>query len=164
MNKNFTKITYSEAQYSYGANIKAPRGEVVSYGKVTSKTNKHIDLELAWTKNPHCTIFGIVIPIGALHGTRRKSKVKKDIYSIGDIVAVYWDDIFAYDDKYKGTHEPTPMLTEGILSQETDQYILIDHPETLNLTDGINHPEKKPRRYYIPKSMIHEIKCVKKHE
>lgn len=161
MIKDIEKITYSEARYTYETRAKMPRGKNVSYGRIINKTDNYLDVELAWTENPHRTIFGIVIPEKTLG---IKSKIDKDRYSIGDTVAVYWNDVFVYDDKYAGTHEPTSMITEGILLRETPSYILIGQPETLNLIDAINHPEKKPRRYYIPKSIIDEIRIVRKNK
>lgn len=167
MFKGIGKIIYSDAHYSYDKHpdTEIPVGEIISYGKVCNETEKYINFELAWTENPHKTIFGIVIPKGVIHGMKVENKnINKHLCKENDTVAVYWNDIFAYDEKYNGSHKTTPMLTEGILFKETDSYLLISNPETLNLLDAINHPEKKPLLYYIPKSMIDELKCVKRYE
>lgn len=162
MLKNIQKIIYVDAHYSYKKDVGIPSGKIISYGKIIEKTKKYINLEVAWSEDPHKTEFGIVLPIGAVLGSKKKAKIFKDLYKKNDTVAVYWQDIFVYNEEYVGPKDTTPMLTEGILLEETDSYILIKNPETLNLRDVINHPVKKPSLYYIPKPMIEEIKLIKK--
>jgi hypothetical protein len=70
-------------------------------------------------------------------------------------VVIYWQDIRVYHDG--SINNLTQMMTEGALVKETDEYVLVKNPETLNLDKVINHPEKKPLFYYIPKLFITEI-------
>jgi len=165
MKNNIVKISYIDAHYSFEPTSIPPRGKIVSYGRVVSQTKDYIDLEQAWTEKPKRTIFGVIIPTGVITGTRRShNKISKDTYRGGDIIAVYWSDIFQYDHKYKGPHTPASLLTEGTISKETNAYILINNPVTLDLRHSRNHPAKKIRTYYIPKAMITEIRLVKKHD
>lgn len=73
----------------------------------------------------------------------------------GTKVAVYWRDIKVYYDG--GLHGPTTILTEGVLVRNRKNYLLLKNPETLLLDSIRNHPKKKPRFYWIPKSMITEV-------
>ncbi|MEI6304650.1 MAG: hypothetical protein WCP09_01370 [Candidatus Taylorbacteria bacterium] len=162
MSNKIVKISYIDAHYSYGNNTKPPVGRIVSYGRILERNNEYIDLEQSWTEHPKATVFGIVIPIGVIRGMNKKPQsIIRDICHEGDSVAVYWNDIFQYDDDYTGKHKLTPMLTEGVLFRETSSNILIDNPITLNLIDSINHPDKTPKKYYIPKAMITEIRLIK---
>lgn len=73
------------------------------------------------------------------------------------IIGVYWDDIRVYHDG--GVYDSTFAYTEGFLAEENKDYFLIRNPETVIVNDEKtrNHPEKKPKFYYIPKSLITKI-------
>jgi hypothetical protein len=160
MNNGFVKIEYLDAYYSYSANLLPPKA-IKSFAKLQSETATYIDYELKLSNTNEKGIIGLVIPRGVIKGVDFvKTLIKKDDYALNDIVAVYWEDIFAYDSRYDGPHKPTAMLTEGSLIKETKTYVIIDNPETLNLTNSANHPNIKPRRYFIPKAMIQEIRKV----
>lgn len=157
-NKGFVKIEYLDAHYSYSDNLLPPK-MIKSFVRLQSETVTYIDYELKQFGANEKGIFGLVIPRGVIKGiSATKAIVRKDDYTLYDIVAVYWEDIFAYDIQYDGPHKPTAMLTEGSLIKETGTYVIIDNPETLNLANSVNHPSIKPRRYFIPKAMIQEIR------
>jgi|SRR3989344_7799856 len=163
--KKIEKIEYIDAHFSYKKITFPPKGTVISYGNILSETSRYIDVEIIWSDTPNETIFGIVIPKSALISRKKHiTKIKTNSYYKNDIIAIYWNDIFAYDNTYTGLHRPTPMVTEGILLKETNGYIIIDNPETLNIKKRQNHPYQKPTRYYIPKAIIEEIKIVKRHD
>lgn len=161
LDNTIKEIVYEDAHYSYVKNNEPPKGNVVNYGRIVSKTKSFVDIEIKWTNKPHDVLFGLVIPVNAIS---RKISIVSDQYLLNDQIAVYWNDVFVYDEKYKQLREPTKMLTEGRLIIETSTYIILDNPETLNLKTIKNHPEKKPLRYYIPKSMISEIRIVESNE
>lgn len=73
------------------------------------------------------------------------------------VIGVYWDDVLVYHDN--GIYDSTFAYTEGVLAEENKDYLLIKNPETviINNEKTINHPEKKPKFYYIPKSLITKI-------
>lgn len=54
--------------------------------------------------------------------------------------------------------EVSRMRTIGMLECETEAYYIIRDPETVNMRTGKAHPEKTPTFYFIPKTMVVEIK------
>jgi spore germination protein YaaH len=158
MTNKYYKIQYPDAAYSYMKDVLALDKKVTSCGVIKTETDTYIDLEIAWTENPHQTVFSVVIP------KKNSSTKPAPKYLTGDIVAIYWNDVFLYNEDYKGKCLPTPMLTEGEISEETSRHIILKNPETLNMKDMCNHPEQKPEFYFIPKTLITEIKLVKKNE
>ncbi|MDP3962287.1 MAG: hypothetical protein Q8Q03_00240 [bacterium] len=160
--KTIRKIEYVDAHYSYRKQTTPPKGSVTIHGRIVLETNSYVDIEAAWTENPHKTFFGVVIPKAAICGNNAKNKMRKFSLSSGDRVAVYWQNIFAYDEDFKGLHLPTPMLTEGIFLFERSQHLVIDKPETLNLRTVSYHPSDRVVRYSIPKRLVSEIKILKK--
>lgn len=84
-------------------------------------------------------------------------KMKKNKNNKKVVIGVYWDDVRVYYDD--GIYDSTFAYTEGILTEENKEYLLIKNPETVIVDDTKtrNHPEKKPKFYYIPKSLITKI-------
>lgn len=157
----FTKIKYRDAHYSY-KEIVSPPEMVLSTVKLLREESEYVVLECAH-EDPHSKVFGLVVPKAVISGMDTgRPNFKANAYSVNDTIAVYWLDILAYDLKYTGKIMPTPMLTEGVLIKETDEYIIVDNPETLNLMNSTNHPQVKPKRCYIPKAMITEIAVLRK--
>jgi hypothetical protein len=76
-------------------------------------------------------------------------------------VRVFWEDAVFY-----GTHDAIPdalsqMETIGFIERETDEYLIIKDPITLNLKKNINHPkEGNPTFYFIPRGMIIKTEIV----
>lgn len=152
------RFTYLDAHYSYVKLDIPPSGEVISYGKIISSNDKFTDIQVAWSENPDKVYFGIVIPKGFF--LTGKSDINLN-FSNGNKIAIYWNDIFAYNEDYDGPHKLSEMYTEGIFVKVADNFIIIDNPETINFNTGKNHPIDKPKTYCIP---INTITSIKKYE
>lgn len=71
---------------------------------------------------------------------------------------IYWNDVMSYyDNKF---HHPTKAYTEGLIVKEEKYFVVVQDPETVLFSESgtRNHPLTKPKYYYIPKSLIQEIK------
>ena len=73
-------------------------------------------------------------------------------------IVVRWQDIRVY--RNGEVCEPTPAVTEGVFVKETSRYLFINNPETLLFNPPRNHPQKKVRFCYIPKSLVTEIEII----
>lgn len=49
---------------------------------------------------------------------------------------------------------PTCMVTTGELVSEREKGLVIKNPKTIKKATKEKHPEKDPKFYYIPKSLI----------
>jgi len=145
---------YPDAAYSYHKQQSIPSGKIVSSGVITNETGRYINLKVAWSKDRTKTLFGVVIP-------KPSKRIVCNNVRTGDLIIVYWKDVFVYTDDYKGPFLPTPILTKGVLLKNTSGYIVLKEPQTLNMYDMCNHPEKRPLLYYIPKSAVTRIHSIK---
>lgn len=84
-------------------------------------------------------------------------KMEKNKNNKETVVGVYWDDVRVYHND--GIYDSTFAYTEGILTEENKEYLLIKNPETVIVDDEKtrNHPKRKPKFFYIPKSLITKI-------
>lgn len=76
------------------------------------------------------------------------------------LAQIYWNDLMSYYDN--NFHLPTKVYTEGEIVKDDKDFIIVENPETIIFTESgpHNHPIDKPKYYYIPKSLITEIKYL----
>lgn len=77
---------------------------------------------------------------------------------MSNVAQIYWLDVMSY--YYGDFHAPTKVYTEGEIVKEDSYFIIVKNPETILFSESgtHNHPVEKPKYYYIPKSLITEIK------
>ncbi len=71
-------------------------------------------------------------------------------------IIIFWNDILMYhpDTKIK---LPSQMKTEGTILKETDGYFIVFDQKTIKVSSGDEYPQKKPKYFFIPKSLIYKI-------
>lgn len=147
------RFSYLDAQYSYKKLTSPSKGEVVTYGELIEKDAQLTHIKVAWSKNSDKVYFGLVLPNGCVSREHKAFDFTK-----GEVIGIYWNDIFLYDENYSGQKNISSMYTEGDFVENIDGHILVHNPETINLTTSKNHPFKKPLTYSIPHGMITSIK------
>lgn len=152
--KGIYKIEFCNAKYSYEDKASVPRGSMVACGRIKNENSKLIELEMSWTDSLNRSRYSMVFP--------KPREIKRDQYVINDIVAIYWSSYSVYENDYRGKHVPKSYVTEGKLIRESEEYVIIQNPLTLDIDLGENAPTKIPNKYFIPKSVISEIRFVKK--
>jgi hypothetical protein len=154
---NLEKITYRDAFYSHIYKKSIPNYIFINYGRLLNTKNNYKIYQLVWSKDVNKTIIGIVIPY--------KSGKEHEIFlERGEQVEVNWNDVFVFNNEYRGKLVPTQMLTKGEFLKFENGFYFIKDPITVNLNINKLHPENSVRIYCIPEEFIINIKIHNRNE
>ena len=73
-----------------------------------------------------------------------------------DNIKVLWNDVSIFSPQ-RNHVLLSIMETRGSLEKETDEFIVVKDPTTINTKTNAKHPETTPTFYFIPKGIIREI-------
>jgi len=152
-------INYFDASFVYDQELLNKRNEFpqtsASVGLITKNEKDFIELSFV-LDNKGNKKEGLVIPKRTIKNFQEKYPITK----IGDFVdkkiSIDWIDVNKFYDGFDS--EPTKMYTEGTLKKFNENYLIVEKPETINIIEMKNHPIKKPELYFIPLSLIMNIK------
>ncbi len=155
--QNLEKISYRDAFYSHIYKKSIPDIVFINHGRLLKAENNYKVYQLVWSKDTNKTIIGIVIPY-------KNGKEYKISLERGDQVKVYWNDVFIFNNKYRGKLAPTQMLTKGEFLKFENGFYFIKDPITVNLNINKLHPESSVRMYCIPEEFIINIQIRNRNE
>lgn len=155
-------VFYIDASYTYTRSQKPKILEHTALGWIDRSNKSFIRVVFTYKdEKPH---EGLLIPKSAMlvnqqSASSRKSTAIAAGIKKGTPIAVDWVDIVYFNNGLV-PGALSRAYTEGLFNACENDVLSIDDPETVifpSQNTPRNHPEKKPRRYYIPLSLIQTI-------